>query len=74
MKKNKRVVVEINAFLNLGTRRRRVISFSPGEKEPGTQRTGGWVSPRAVCEMRRTEKSLPCKESNLDSPVVRSVA
>jgi hypothetical protein len=36
-----------STFLNLGIRRRWVVSFNPGDKAPGTHCRGGWVGPRA---------------------------
>jgi hypothetical protein len=49
--------------------------FTPGERTPGTHWTGGWVGPRAGLDTEVTGKVLcPCRGSNLDRPVVQSVA
>jgi hypothetical protein len=34
-------------FLDLGTSWRWVVSFTPGERAPGTHWIGGWVDPRS---------------------------
>jgi hypothetical protein len=50
-------------------------AFTPGERIPGTHCTGGWVGPRAGLDTEIRGKILcPCRGSNLDHPVVQSVA
>jgi hypothetical protein len=68
-------------FLDFGTRWGWVVSvtprprFSPGERTPGAHCTGGWVGPRAGLDTEARENSFRiCRESNLDRPVVQSVA
>jgi hypothetical protein len=47
----------------------------PVERTPGTHCTGGWVGPRAGLDAEARGKILcPCRGSNLDRPVVQSVA
>jgi hypothetical protein len=49
--------------------------FTPGELTPSTHCTGGWVKPRAGLDTEATGKILRlCQGSNLDRPVVQSVA
>jgi hypothetical protein len=49
--------------------------FTPGERTPGTHSTGGWVGSRAGLDTEVGGKiSYPCRGSNLDCPVVQSVA
>jgi hypothetical protein len=46
----------------------------PRERTPGTHWTGGWVGPRAGLDTEDRGKILcPCRESNLDRPVVQPV-
>jgi hypothetical protein len=73
--------VELLLILDLGTRWGWVVSvtprprFSPGERNPGTHCTGGWVGPRAGLDTEATGKILClCRGSNLDRPVVQPVA
>jgi hypothetical protein len=50
-------------------------SFSPGEKTPGSHCTGEWVGPRAGLHTEARKKSFHlCWGSNLDRPVVQSLA
>jgi hypothetical protein len=47
----------------------------PWERTPGTHCTGDWVGPRPDLDTEAREKILClCRESNLDRPVVQSVA
>jgi hypothetical protein len=49
--------------------------FSPRERTPGTHCTGGWVGPRAGLNTEATGKIIClCRGSNLDRPVVQTVA
>jgi hypothetical protein len=49
--------------------------FTPEERTLGTLWTGGWVGPRAGQDTKERGKIFcPCRESNLDRPVVQSVA
>jgi hypothetical protein len=49
--------------------------FSPGERNSGTHCTGGWVDPTAGLDTEaRGKTSCLCRGSNLDRPVVQSVA
>jgi hypothetical protein len=49
--------------------------FTPGERTPGTHCTGDWVGPRAGLDTEATGKMLClCRGSNLNRPVVQSVA
>jgi hypothetical protein len=49
--------------------------FTPGERTPATHCTGGWVGPRAGLDTGvRGKFSSLCRGSNLDRPVVQSVA
>jgi hypothetical protein len=52
------------------------LRFNPGESPPpGTHYTGGWVGPRAGLDTEARKKYFRlCRESNLDRPVVQSVA
>jgi hypothetical protein len=67
-------------ILNLGTRWRWVVSFTPRplyprERAPGTDWIGGWVGPRAVLDAvvkRKIPSSL--RELNLRTPIVQPVA
>jgi hypothetical protein len=48
--------------------------FTPGERTPGTQCTGGWVGPRAGLDTEVIGKILcPRRGSNPDRPVVQPV-
>jgi hypothetical protein len=50
-------------------------ALPPGERTPGTHCTGDWVGPRAGLDTEARGKILcPCRASNLDRPVVQSVA
>jgi hypothetical protein len=50
-------------------------ALCPGEKTPGTHCTGGWEGPRAGMDTEARGKiSYPCRGSNIDCPVVQSVA
>jgi hypothetical protein len=47
----------------------------PGERTPGTHCTGGWVGLRAGLDTEVRGKILcPCRGSNLNRPVVQSIA
>jgi hypothetical protein len=49
--------------------------FTPGERTPGTHCTGRWVGPRTGLDTDTKGKiSCLCRGSNLDRPVVQSVA
>jgi hypothetical protein len=49
-------------------------AFTPGERTPGTNCTGGWVGPRAGLDTEVRGKILyKCRGSNPDRPVVQSV-
>jgi hypothetical protein len=49
-------------------------AFTPGERTPGTQCTGGWVGPRAGLDTEARGKTLcPRRGSNPDRPVVQPV-
>jgi hypothetical protein len=56
--------VQFPLFLNLRTRRGRVVSitprpcFTPGERTPDTHCTGGWVGPRASLDTEGRGKIL----------------
>jgi hypothetical protein len=69
-------VVSFLLILDLGTRWGWVVSVTPRPRfTPGTHCTGGWVSSRAGLDTEARGKILcPCRESNLDRPVVQSVA
>jgi hypothetical protein len=48
---------------------------APGERNPGTHCTGGWLGPRAGLDTEARGKILcPCRGTNPDRPVVQSVA
>jgi hypothetical protein len=48
---------------------------TPGERTSGTHFSGGWVDPRAGLDTEaRGKNRFPCRGSNLDRPVVQSVA
>jgi hypothetical protein len=50
-------------------------SVLPPRKDPGTHRTGGCVGPRAGLDTEARGKILClCRVSNLDSPVIQSIA
>jgi hypothetical protein len=73
--------VQLLLILDLGTRWGWVVSVTPRprfitrERTPGTHCTGGWVGSRAGLDTEVTGKILcPCRGSNLDRPVVQSVA
>jgi hypothetical protein len=46
-------------FLDLGTSWRGVVSFTPGERAPGTQWIRGWVNPEQIWTTWRTFLTLP---------------
>jgi hypothetical protein len=49
-------------------------AFTPGERNPGTRCTGGWVGPRAGLDTEVRGKILClCRGSNPDRPVVQPV-
>jgi hypothetical protein len=49
--------------------------FAPGERTPGTHCTGGWVGPTAGLDTEARGKiSCLCRGSNINRPVVHSVA
>jgi hypothetical protein len=49
--------------------------FTPGERTTGTHCTGGWVGPRAGLDTEVRGKIIClCRRSNLDRPLVQSVA
>jgi hypothetical protein len=49
--------------------------FTPRERAPGTQWTGGWVDPRAVLDAVVKRKiPSPCRDSNPKTPIVQPVA
>jgi hypothetical protein len=52
------------------------VSVTPRSRfTPGIHSTEGWVGPRAGLDTEAREKILcPCRGSNLDHPVVKSVA
>jgi hypothetical protein len=59
--------------LDLGTRRRWVVSFTirslhPRERAPGTHWTGGCVDPRAGLDAVKRKISCPCGKSNHGRP------
>jgi hypothetical protein len=65
--------------IDLGTRRRRVVIFTPRPlysegKNPGTHWIGSWVGPRAVLDAV-VKKKIPIlrQESNTRTPIVQSV-
>jgi hypothetical protein len=72
--------VQLHTFVDLGTRWRWVVSFTPGrfttrERTPGTHWTGGWVGPRIVLDAVVKRKiPSPCRESNPRTPIVQPVA
>jgi hypothetical protein len=73
--------VQLLVIYDLGTRWGWVVSvtprprFTPGEKIPGTHCTGSWVGPRAGPDSEVRGRILClCRKSNLDRPVVQSVA
>jgi hypothetical protein len=60
-----------STILDLGIRRRWVISFtppSPRERAPGTHRIGGWVGPIAGLDAVEKRKIVHCQESNMGRP------
>jgi hypothetical protein len=46
----------------------------PGKRGPVAHSLGSWVGPRAGLNDMRRDNSLPCWDSNSDSPVAQSVA
>jgi hypothetical protein len=62
-------------ILDLGTRWRWVVSFTPREGAPSTHWIGGWVSPSAVLNAAVKRKiPRPRRESNPRTPIVQPVA
>jgi hypothetical protein len=67
-------------ILDLGTRWRWVVSFTPQPlypqgKSPGTHWIGGWVGPRAVLDAVVKRKiPSPRRESNPRTPIIQSVS
>jgi len=62
--------VQLNAFFDLGSRWRRVVSFTPWPfysqgRAPGTYCIEGWVSPRAVLDavVKKKIPSTPPQEA-----------
>jgi hypothetical protein len=57
------IITVVLLILDLGTRWGWVVNvtprprFSPGEKNPGTHWTGGWVGPRNYLDTGATEKN-----------------
>jgi len=52
-------------ILDLGTKRRWVVSFTNRERAPGTRWIGGWVGPRAGLEAGAMRKiASPCRDKN----------
>jgi hypothetical protein len=50
-------------------------ALAPEKESPGTHCTEGWVGPRPGLDTEATgERLCLCRGSNLDCPVVRSVA
>jgi hypothetical protein len=74
--------VQLLLIADLGTRWGWVVSvtprpcFSPGQRTLGTNCTGDWVGPRAGLDTEATGDLCLClcRGSNLDRPVVQSVA
>jgi hypothetical protein len=49
--------------------------FTPRERAPGTQCTGGWMGPRAILDAVVKRKiTIPRRESNPRTPIVQPVA
>jgi hypothetical protein len=62
-------------ILDLGTRWRWVVSFTPRERVPDIHWTGSWMGPRTGLEAVLKRKfPSPCRESNPRTPVVQPVA
>jgi hypothetical protein len=62
-----------STILDLGTRWRWVVSFTPLllyplGKDPGTHWIGGWLGPGAGMDFMKKRKSYPCRESNTGHP------
>jgi hypothetical protein len=56
-------------------RRKARPRFTPGKGPPGTHWTGGWVGSRADLNTEARGKILcSCRGTNLDCPVVQTVA
>jgi hypothetical protein len=73
------VEVQLPSFLDLGTRWRWVVSFTPQplypkERTPGTQWIGGWVGPRAVLDAVKRKIPSPRRQSNPRTPIIQPVA
>jgi hypothetical protein len=69
----------MNFFLGVGNFMK-VVSvtprprFSPGQRNPGTHCTGGWVGPRAGLDTEARGKIVSPLPGNLGRPVVQPVA
>jgi hypothetical protein len=63
-----------STILNLGTRSRLVVTFTPLETALGTQCVEGWVGPRAGLDAVEKRKSCSYRESNPDFSVVKPAA
>jgi hypothetical protein len=62
-------------ILDLGTRWRWVVSFTPRERAPGIHWLGGWVGSRAVLDaVVKWKFSSPHRESNPRTPIVQPIA
>jgi hypothetical protein len=63
-----------STILDLGTLKRRLVSFTfwaafpPKERAPGTNWIGGWVGPRAVLGSVKINISYACSDSNPGRP------
>jgi hypothetical protein len=66
-----------STILDLGTRWRWVVSFTPrplylpGERAPGTHWIGGWVGPKVGVDTVEKRKISHCRESNPGRPARR---
>jgi hypothetical protein len=64
-----------SALDDVSSQRHALPRFIPGEMAPDTHCTGGWVNPRACLDTDvRGKISCLCRGSNLDRPVVQSIA
>jgi hypothetical protein len=67
--------LQLLLILDLRTRWCEWSDFPPSERTPSTHCTGGRVGPRAGLDTEITGKiSCLCRGSNLDRPVVQSLA